>query len=33
MYKDTDKFTSSSISNVIENRSLPNYPPGGLVTK
>nr|CDS23125.1 protein phosphatase 1b [Echinococcus granulosus] len=33
MYKDTDRFTSSSISNVIENRSLPNYPPGGLVTK
>uniref|UniRef100_A0A5K3FIQ4 PP2C_C domain-containing protein n=1 Tax=Mesocestoides corti TaxID=53468 RepID=A0A5K3FIQ4_MESCO len=33
MYKDTDRFTSSSISSVIENRSFPNYPPGGLVTK
>ena len=33
IYTDTDKFTTSSIRNVIENRSLPNYPPGGLVTK
>lgn len=33
MYKENDRFTSSSISNVIETRSLPNYPPGGLVTK